>query len=124
MISTLLLSTYRLEKFINYFNLKHKNIKFTYKKESNNSLPFLDILISRWENGFKTSIYNKATFSGVYSKFKSFIYDQYKIVLIFTLLFITFSIVSDFSKFHAEVSHLKEIVTENTFPIKMVDNYI
>ena len=32
-----------LEKFTNYLNSKHKNIKFTYEKESNNSLPFLDI---------------------------------------------------------------------------------
>ena len=45
-----------LEKFTNYLNSKHKNIKFTYDKESNNSLPFLDILISRSENGLKTSL--------------------------------------------------------------------
>ena len=48
-------------------------------KDSKNSLPFLDILISRSENGFKTSVYHKPTFSGVYSNFSSFIYDQYKI---------------------------------------------
>ena len=56
-----------LEKFTNYLNSKHKNIKFTYEKESNNSLPFLDILILRSENGFKISVYHKPTFSGVYS---------------------------------------------------------
>ena len=53
-----------LEKFTNYLNSKHKNIKFTYEKESTNSLPFLDILISKSENGFKTFIYHKLTFSG------------------------------------------------------------
>ena len=74
-----------LEKFTSYLNSKHKNIKFTYEKESNDSLPFLDILISRSENGFKTSVYHKPTFSGVYSNFNSFIYDQYKIGLIFTM---------------------------------------
>ena len=63
------------EKFTNYLNLKHRNIKFTYEKESNNSLPFLDILILRSKNGFKTSVYHKPTFDGVYSKFNSFIYD-------------------------------------------------
>ena len=66
-----------LEKFTSYLNSKHKNIKFTYEKESNDSLPFLDILISRSENGFKTSVYHKPTFSGVYSNFNSFIYDFY-----------------------------------------------
>ena len=34
-----------LEKFTSYLNSKHKNFKFTYEKESNDSLPFLDILI-------------------------------------------------------------------------------
>ena len=46
-----------LEKFTNYLNSKHKHLKFTYEKESNNSLSFLDILISTSENGFKTSVY-------------------------------------------------------------------
>ena len=113
-----------LEKFTNYLNSKYKNIKFTYEKESNDSLPFLDILISRSENGFKKSVYHKSTFSGVYSNFNSFIYDQYKIGLIFTLLFRTFSVVSDFSRFHTEVSHLKDILKKNAFPIKLVDNCI
>ena len=113
-----------LEKFTNYLNWKHKNIKFTDDKESNNSLPFLDILISRSENGFKTSIYHKPTFRGVYSNFNSFIYHEYKIGLVFTMLFRTFSIVSDFSRFHTEAIHLKEILRKNAFPITLVDNCI
>ena len=113
-----------LEKFTSHLNSKHENIKFTYEKESNNSLPFLDILISRSENGFKTSVYHRPTFSGVYSNFNSFICDQYKIGLIFTLLFRTFSIVSDFSRFRTEVSRLKDILRKNAFSIKLVDNCI
>ena len=81
-------------------------------------------MISRSENSFKTSVYYKTTFSGVYSNFNSFIYDHYKIGLIFTLLFKTISIVSDFSRFHTEVDHLKEILRKNAFPIKLVDNCI
>ena len=123
-IFALFRSSDHLEKFTNYLNSKHKNIKFTYEKESNNSLHFLDILISRSENGVKTSVYHKPTFSGVYSNFNSFIYDQYKIGRIFILLFRTFLIVSDFSRFHTEVSHLKDILKKNAFHIKLVDNCI
>ena len=123
-IFTLFRAPDHLEKFTNYLNLKHENVKLTYEKESNNPLPFLDILISRSENGFKISVYHKPTFSGVYSNFNSFIYDQYKIGLIFILVFRTFSIVSDLSRFCTEVSHLKEILRKNTFPIKLVDNCI
>ena len=45
-----------LQKFTSYLNLKFKNINFSYEKESNNSLPFLDIFISRSKNGSKTSL--------------------------------------------------------------------
>ena len=91
-IFALFRSTDHLENFTNYLNSKHKNIKFTHENESSNSLSFLDILISRSKNGFNISVYHKPTFSGVYSNFSSFIYDQYKIGLIFTMLII-FSIV-------------------------------
>ena len=40
------------------------------------------------------------------------------------MLFPPFSIVFDFSRFHAEVIHLKEILRESAFPIKLVDNCI
>ena len=113
-----------LEKLTNYLNLKHKNITFTYEKKINNSLTLLHILISRSENGFKTSVYHKPTFSGIYCNFNSFIYDQYKIGLIFALLFRTFSILSDFSKFHMDVSHLNDTLRKKAFPIKLVDNCI
>ena len=109
-----------LEKFKNYLNSKHRNIRFTCEKEYNNSIPFLDVLITRTSNGFKTSVYHKPTFSGVYSNFNSFISEEYKVGLIFTLSFRTFSVVSDFSRFHSEVCHLKEILKKNVFPIKLI----
>ena len=67
------------------------------KKEVNGSLPFLDVLISQSNEGFATTVYHKPTFSGVYSNFNSFVADEYKHDLIFSLLFWIFSIVSDFS---------------------------
>ena len=35
-----------------------------------------------------------------------------------------FSVVSDFSRFHSEECHLKEILKKNAFPIKLIDNCI
>ena len=60
-------------------------------------MPFLDILITRTSNGFKTSVYDKPTFSVVYSNFNSFIPEEYKIALIFTLLFQLFRIFQNFT---------------------------
>ena len=85
-----------LEKFKNYLNSKQRNIRFTCEKEHNNSVPFLDVLITRTRNGFKTSMYQKPLFSGVYSNFNSFISDEYKVGFIFTLLIRMFRIFQDF----------------------------
>ena len=45
-IFVLFWSPHHLEKFNEYLNTKHVNIKFTSEKEVNRSLPFLNVLIS------------------------------------------------------------------------------
>ena len=85
-IFVLFRSPHHLEKFNEYLNTKHANIKLTSEKEVNGSLPLLDVLILRNKEGFTTTVYHKPTFSGVYSNFNSFIADEYKHGLIFTLL--------------------------------------
>ena len=123
-IFVLFWSPHHLEKFNEYLNTKHANIKFTNEKEVNGSLPFLDVLISRHSKGFTTTVYHKPTFSGVYSNFNSFIADEYKHGLIFTLLFRIFSIVSDFSKLYIEVNYIKGLLKKNSFPTTLVDKCI
>ena len=82
------------------------------------------MLISQNKKGFTTTVYHKPTFSGVYSNFNSFIADEYKHGLIFTLLFLIFSVVSDFSKFHEEVNYLKNVLKKNYFSTNLVDKCI
>ena len=60
-ISVLFRSPDHLEKFKNYLNSKHRNIRFTSEKEHNNSMPYLDVSVTRTSNGFKTSVYHKPT---------------------------------------------------------------
>ena len=60
----------------------------------------------------------------IYSNFNSSIYDQYKIGLVFTLLFRAFSIAFVISRFYTEVSRWNDILRKNVFPIKLVDNCI
>ena len=113
-----------LKKSNEYLNTKHANVKFTIEKEVNGSLLFLDMLISRNKECFTTTVYHKPTFSGVYSNFNSFIADEYEHGLTFTLLFRIISIVSDFSKFHEEVNHLKDVLKKKFFPTNLVDKCI
>ena len=63
-------------------NPKYKNIKFTFETEDSNYFSFLDVKIVRKNKRFVTSIFRKATFSGVFTNYASFIFDTYKIGLV------------------------------------------
>ena len=106
-----------VEKFRNYLNKQHKNIKFTSEIEENGSLSFLDIKISRENNKFVTSVYRKPTFSGVFTNVESFIPDIYKRGLIETLLHRSFRLCSNYENFHREIETLKSILKCNSYPI-------
>ena len=51
----------KLESTLEKLNSLFPTIKFTVEKEENGSIPFLDLLISRFEGGLKFSIYRKPT---------------------------------------------------------------
>ena len=63
-------------------NSKHRNIKFTFETEHSNNFSFLDDKITQQNKQFLTSIFRKATFSGVFTNYDSFISDTYKIGLV------------------------------------------
>ena len=110
-------------KFHKYINSRHKNMIFTYEIEENNSLAFLDVLVTR-EEKFCTSLYRKPTFSGLYSNFESFMPISYKKGLIYTLLHRAFVLCCDWNKFHSEVCFLKNTLRKNLFPGHFMDRCI
>ena len=95
-------------------NLKHKNIKFTFETEDSNNFSFLDVKITKI-----TSIFCKATFSGVFTN-----YEIYKIGLVHTLLFRFFKVCSSMENFHIEVEHLRSILKCNNYPANIIDQCI
>ena len=103
---------------------KHPNINFSIEKEKDSCLPFLDVNIFCENEKFATNVYRKKTFSGVYTNFKSFISETYKICLIKSLLFRCFSLCSDFIKFHHEIDKLKSILYKNSYPHDLIDKCI
>ena len=111
-------SAEQAQKFFAYINSCHDSIKFTFEGESNNSLPFLDVNITRSQNKFVTTVFRKATFTGLSTNFFSSIFYQYKHASITTLLFRAFRICSTYALFHEEVECLRNHFTNNLFPIK------
>ena len=54
-----------------HVNSIRPSIQFTMEKEQDNRLPFLDVLVTHTEEGFRTSVYRKPTFTGQCLNFNS-----------------------------------------------------
>ena len=52
--------------FLDSLNSLHPSLRFTFDKESNLALPFLDVLVEKSLSKFITSIYRKPLFTGQY----------------------------------------------------------
>ena len=107
-----------------YLNSKHKNVRFTREIEKDRYLAFLDINVYRGNNKFETSVHSKLAFSGVYTNYRSFIATEYKSSLITTLLYRSFTIVSDYHKMHEEIVMLKSVLRQNGYPTRFLDKII
>ena len=105
-------------------NTRHKNLKFTFDFEQNNSLTFLDVKTTHRNKGFSTSVLRKATLSSVFRNFDSFIFECYKTGLIFALLFRCFTICSDMQSFHVEVDQLLQLFKYNNYPVTLIDQCV
>ena len=70
------------------------------------------------------SVFCKASFSGVFTNFKSFMPVAYKFGLVCTLLHRSFSICSSYEKFHEEIVLLKDIFKKNEYLQFFIDKCI
>ena len=123
-IFVLIRSNDHIELLAQYLSTQHPNIKFTYELENDNRLPFLDVNVFRDAGKFSSTVHRKATFSGVYSNFRSFMPVSYKKGLISTLLYRAFMISSTYQLLHEEIEKLKKIFSKNGYPSKFVDKCI
>ena len=123
-IFVLFKSKEHLNFFVNYMNSKHRNIKFTFETEDSNSFSFLDVKIARQNKRCVASTFCKATFSGVFTNYDSFISDTYKIGLVHTLLFWFSKICSGMENFNIEVELLRSIFKCNIYLVNSIDQCI
>ena len=66
------------EFIISVLNSFDKNIQFTFEVENDETIPFLDILISRKRNDITTAVYQKSTCNDIYLNCNSFAPDTWK----------------------------------------------
>ena len=60
-------------EFFSYLNNMHPALRLTLEKENNFILPFLDVLVFTETSVFLTTLYRKATFTGLYIRLDSFV---------------------------------------------------
>lgn len=110
-----------LDEFLNFINKQEETIKFTVELENNNEIAFLDTLIKKSTNGYKTMVYRKPTHTNKYLNFYSnhdlnvkkgvikSLYDRAKIIC------------SNNNDFDKEILFIKSVLTENNYPINFVN---
>ena len=108
------------ENFFKQLNCLHPSLKFTFEKEKNNCLPFLDINVERTVTGFETSVYRKPTFTGQYLRWESFSPTKQKTNLISTLVYQALMICTK-SKLNKKIKHIKNILLDNGYPESIID---
>ena len=111
------------DDFLVTLNRLHPALKFTFEKEHDGKLPFLDILVERTEHGCKTSIYRKPTFSGQYIRWEFFISRKRKTNLIATLVHRALMICAK-NKLKQEIDFIKKILLDNGYPEDIVLKHI
>ena len=94
------------DNFFKQLNCLHPSLKFTFEKEKNNCLPFLDVNVERTATGFETSVYRKPTYTGQYLRWESFNPTKQKTNLISTLVHRALMICTK-SKLNEEIKHIK-----------------
>ena len=92
-----------LRKFLDPLTLAIIVLNAPVKKEKTKKISLLDISISRNNNAMETSIFHKATFSGIYINFNNFLPTEYKIGLLHTSLYKTNHICSSYIQSHEDM---------------------
>ena len=112
-------SRFQADKFLEFANMKHDNINFTIEYESEDRLPFLDVLVFRDEDRFKTTVFRKNTFTGLGSNFYSHCFFNFKLNSLSTLIHRAFTITSDWQSFHNEILFLHDYFVNNCYPSRL-----
>ena len=102
-------------------NTIHENIKFTFEKEKDNKLPFLDILINNNESDLQTLVFHTKTYTGLLLNYFSFVPNCYKLGLIKTLADRMYRINNSWTGFDKDLKDLNNILQKNEYPLQMTD---
>ena len=80
--------------------------------------------VSRSSRKLTTSVYQKPTFTGLFTNFHTFIPLNYKRCLVSCLLHCVFSLCSSYENFHIQLETIRKLFNLNGFPSHMFDSFV
>ncbi|KFD54650.1 hypothetical protein M513_04350 [Trichuris suis] len=112
------------ETFLEHLNsLYPTKIKLTMEKEVDNKLPFLDVLVIKQGNNFKTTVYRKPTHSDRYLHFTSHHPMAVKRGIVKGMVDRAHAI-CDPTMLQSELRHITHALTANGYPNQLVNSII
>ena len=121
--------TYVRNKSIDYvlttLNLFHRDICFTYEKENNSQLPFLDALFIRNGTHLDTTVYRQDNHNDLYLHWDAFTPARWKCGTLRTLVNRAYLVCSNKELLHKELAYLKSVfLKKNGYPLSTVKQLI
>ena len=113
---TFILWPHHVQTLLDHMNSIQSSIKFTLEKEQDNKLPYLDLLVTHTEQGFRISVYYKSTFTGQYLNFNSSHPYNVKKGIVHCLQYRAKAISSDTDAYQEEMISLKHNLHCNIYP--------
>ncbi|KAK5644613.1 hypothetical protein RI129_005913 [Pyrocoelia pectoralis] len=110
-----------VNNFLNELNGIHPNVQFTIEKESNNTLPFLDLLLHKSPQKITFSIYRKPTTTDNMIPYDSVHPITHKMAGLHSLLYRLHNIPMLASHFIEELNIIKQMALNNGYPIALVE---
>ena len=112
------------DNFFEFFNTQHPNIKFTFEKQVNKQISFVDVLITNDGNQFCNSVFRKESVIGLFIIYLGFTTFSYKVKLLRISLHRAFMIGSSWSLFHEEIFKTKHYLEKTSLPLSLVDKQV
>ena len=114
------------DEVIAALNSFHPNIKFTHEVEKDQQIAFLDVMLTKEENGkVQTSVYRKPTNNSIYIHWQSYAPKQWKVGTLSGIIRRAYEICSTDTALKMELSHIKKVFIEiNGYPPHLVTSLL
>ena len=111
-----------LEQFFQHINNLHPKTKFTMEKEENSTIPFLDILIQRNQDGtISVKVYRKPTHTNQYLSFTSHHSTRSKQSVVTALFNRAENVITNNTELKQEQQHITKVLQSNGHNKQLID---